>query len=333
MRMIMADRKHRVALVGIGTMGKNHYRVLSESSEFEIVAVVEPNKELHNLVPKDLPLFENISSLNDSSYDIAIVAAPTEHHFEIGKFFIQKKKALFMEKPLASTYEQALELARLSKENHSFVAVGHVERANPAVRKIREVIKNGWLGVPIHYNFTRVGGYPANVKKGNNVLLDLAIHDLDILTYLEGGFKVKASVCHHSIQADIPDTAEILLSKEGGASANIHVNWITPTKIRTLRVTGTKGVCFVDYMLQTCVLWGGSLLDVAFADEFDYKDLQKHYRNSDKIEFGVGSEEPLKVQLRELDKALRGKKHALCLADEGVNVVKLAEEALQGNVS
>jgi len=323
----MADPKIKIALVGLGNMGKNHYRVLQSNSDFEIVAIVDANKDAiagHKDLP---PFYTDYKALSDVTFDAAVIAAPTEHHFDITKFLLDLGKPTLVEKPLAHTPEKARELAAYAEEKNVLLAVGHVERANPAVRKLKEVIERGWLGDPIHYNFTRVGGYPSNVKKGNNVLLDLAVHDLDILNFLEGEFQVKASVCHKSIQADIPDTAEILLFKEGGSSANIHVNWITPTKIRTLRVTGTKGVCFVDYMLQTCVLWGGNLLNGNPGREFDYKDLQTHYRNSDKIEFGVAQEEPLKVQLKEFYKALQGEEHALCLAPQGANVVELAQKA------
>lgn len=327
-RMLMAALKHKVALIGLGNMGKNHYRVLKSNPSFEVVAVVDPNKDSLSGLENPPEYFPTHKELKNLKLDAAIIASATETHFEIAKELLEMGIPLLVEKPLANSPSKANALASYAKEKNILVGVGHVERANPAVRKLKEVIEKGWLGKPIHYNFTRVGGYPNNVNKGNNVLLDLAVHDLDILNYLEGKFEVKASVCHRTIQSDIPDTAEILLSKEKGSSANIHVNWITPTKIRTLRVTGTKGVCFVDYMLQTCVLWGGNLLDLTLSKDFDYKDLQTHYRNSDKIEFGVAQEEPLKVQLREFEKALRGEKNSLCLAHEGAVVVDLAEKAL-----
>ena len=234
-----------------------------------------------------------------------------------------------MEKPLASTAEQGNELIALAKKNNVQLFVGHVERSNPAVRRLKEIIEKGWIGSPIHCSFTRVGGYPQNVKSGNNVLLDLAVHDLDVFQYLFGNFSVKASLIHSSINPEVADTAEILMRGTTGISANIHVNWITPTKIRSLRITGTKGVVFVDYMLQTCTLHGGDLLNVPTTDKFDYKDLQEHYRNLDKIEFGVHREEPLKVQLREWLASIAGKPSSLCSGEEAVKTVAEAQRSFE----
>jgi UDP-N-acetylglucosamine 3-dehydrogenase len=324
--MFMAVRK--ILVLGFGNMGKNHVRVLSENPDVEVVGVVDPMARPEQM-KSGLKLFKEISEVPLASFEAAVVATSTETHFAVAQKLLEAGKNLLVEKPLASTYKQSLDLAALAESKKLLLTVGHVERSNPAVRKLKEVLENGWLGNPLHFSFTRVGGYPQNVKSGNNVLLDLAVHDMDVLHYLSGSFSVKSSICHHSIQSEIPDTAEILLSSPKGASASIHVNWITPTKIRTLRVTGTKGVCFVDYMLQTCTLLGGNLLEKAPQKNFDYKELQFHYRNTDKIEFGVAQEEPLKVQLKEFLKALSGEKHALCSAREAAEVVHLAEDALK----
>jgi UDP-N-acetylglucosamine 3-dehydrogenase len=320
---------HKILLFGLGNMGKNHFRVINESPEADIIGIVDPFLKADSIKGLQIPVYSKLSEVKENSFDAAVIASSTETHFDVAKTLLEMGKSLLVEKPLASTYKQSLELASLAEQKKSLLVVGHVERSNPAVKKVKEVLENGWLGNPIHFSFTRVGGYPQNVKSGNNVLLDLAVHDMDVLHYLSGEFQVKASICHHSIQNEIPDTAEILLSSPKGPSASIHVNWITPTKIRTLRVTGTKGVCFVDYMLQTCTLLGGNLLQKAPQKNFDYKDLQLHYRNSDKIEFGVAQEEPLKVQLKEFIKALKGEKHALCTAREAAEVVRLAEDAIK----
>ena len=95
---------------------------------------------------------------------------------------------------------------------------------------------------------------------GISIALDLAVHDVDVLRSLVGPVRLEHSMCHVTWREGVFDTAEIFLSSAKGTSASVHVNWITPTKIRSIRVTGTRGVCFVDYILQTCELFGGSLL-------------------------------------------------------------------------
>jgi UDP-N-acetylglucosamine 3-dehydrogenase len=208
------------------------------------------------------------------------------------------------------------------------LAVGHVDRQNPAIKKLKEVVDSGIIGKPIHCSLTRVGGYPDNVQEGNNVLLDLAVHDLDVLQMVFGPFEYQSSFVHSTVKDGIFDTAHIMGVCSESISADIHVNWITPTKIRAIRLTGTHGVCFVDYMLQTCSLMGGNLLKHRPDTYFSYKELIEMYRGSDKIEFGVTRQEPLRVQLEQFLNALNGKEHSLCLAIEATRIVRLAEQSL-----
>lgn len=321
------DNKPRVLLIGAGKMGANHLRVLLLEKGIHLIGVVEPNEKAE--LPEGVRRFAKVSEVDSASYDAAVIATPTETHFDVAKELIALKKKLLVEKPLASSPAQARELLELAAKEKVELYVGHVERSNPAVRRAKEIISKGWIGQPIHCSFTRVGGYPSNVKTGNNVLLDLAVHDLDVFQYLFGNFDVKSSIIHSSINPGIADTAEILLRGHAKVSANIHVNWITPTKIRSFRVTGTKGVVFVDYMLQTCTLHGGDLLNNPQTEKFDYNDLQEHYRNMDKIEFGVHREEPLKVQLKEWVNSLNGKGNSLCAGTEALKSVIEAERAFK----
>lgn len=321
------ENKPKVLLVGAGKMGSNHLRVLLLEKNIQLVGVVEPSPRSD--IPEQLPRHNSLKEVPVSAYDAAVIATPTETHFEVAKELIALKKKLLIEKPLASSPAQAKELLELSKSAGIQLYVGHVERSNPAVRRAKEIISKGWIGQAIHCSFTRVGGYPSNVRTGNNVLLDLAVHDLDVFQYLFGSFEVKSSIIHSSINPGIADTAEILLKGHANVSANIHVNWITPTKIRSFRITGTKGVVFVDYMLQTCTLHGGDLLNAPQTDKFDYNDLQEHYKNMDKIEFGVHREEPLKVQLKEWVLSLHGKESALCTGEEALKSVVEAERAFK----
>jgi UDP-N-acetylglucosamine 3-dehydrogenase len=128
------------------------------------------------------------------------------------------------------------------------------------------------------------------------------------------------------------DTGEILLKAERGQSASVHVNWVTPSKIRTLRVTGTQGVCFVDYMLQSCVLQGGNLLRRTYRPEFDFQSLLEEYKATDRIEFGINKQEPLKVQLGEFYKLLAGAPSEICSLEDAAAAVTLADDAIRAAV-
>jgi UDP-N-acetylglucosamine 3-dehydrogenase len=249
------SKKLRIAVLGVGRMGKNHLRLTSESTDFELVAVVDP---VFKSPPRPgVQLFATSAELKGLDFDAAIVATPTATHRDVVLDLIAMKKHVLVEKPIASSFAHGKEVLAAAAAAGVKVAVGHVERFNPVVRKLREIIRAGWLGEPIHFSFTRVGGYPETILEGNNVLLDLAVHDIDAFRSLVGQVRVEASLAHSSFRQGVLDTAEIVLASAAGPTASMHVNWVTPTKIRTLRVTGPRGVCFMDYFLQSGVLCGG----------------------------------------------------------------------------
>jgi UDP-N-acetylglucosamine 3-dehydrogenase len=324
-----SKNKIKVIIIGLGRMGRNHLRVIADDKRFEIVGLVD--KKFVREVPEEFRSYDIFSALTDAlkvKFDCAVIAVPTHYHFDIAKAVVEKGKHILIEKPICRTSEQAKKLLGLAKKNKSKVFVGHVERFNPAVQKLNELIHSGALGKPIHFSFTRVGGYPFEVDHSNNVLLDLAVHDLDVLGLLAKDMRVYSSVCHSSWRKGVLDTAEILLKGKNDTSASVHVNWITPTKIRSLRVTGTKGVCFVDYILQTCTLYGGNILSPSERRATDFSSLIEAYRNSDRIEFGVKKEEPLKLEIEAFYNALNGKTTNICSGYDGLLALSLAEEAI-----
>jgi UDP-N-acetylglucosamine 3-dehydrogenase len=322
-------KKTKIVLVGLGRMGRNHFRVLRETPQFDLVAVVDANAAQ----PNDLghtKFFRSLDELKGIDFEAAVVAVPTGAHHDVAMKLIEMGKHLLVEKPIASTYPQSVDIIKGAEAKGLKLAVGHVERFNPAVRKLREVIREGWLGTPIHFSFTRVGGYPDTLIQGNNVILDLAVHDIDVLRSLVGPLKMEHSMCHVTWREGVFDTAEIFLAAQNGASASVHVNWVTPTKIRSIRVTGTRGVCFVDYILQTCELLGGSLLKQIEPASSSYEAVQELYKATDKIQFGVQKVEPLKMQATQFASLLAtGEVGELCTGKDALAAVLLAERAVE----
>jgi UDP-N-acetylglucosamine 3-dehydrogenase len=319
--------KIKVVLVGMGRMGSNHARVLVETPGFELVAVVDAQAVRPEL---GVPILRSVADLAKVDFEAAVIATPTATHHQLALELLAMGKHLLVEKPVASTFEQGRELLAAARASGMRLAVGHVERFNPAVRKLREIIREGWLGTPIHYAFTRVGGYPDTVLSGNNVILDLAVHDIDVLRSLVGPVRLEHSICHVTWREGVFDTAEIILAAGTGASATVHVNWVTPTKIRSIRVTGTRGVCFVDYMTQTCELLGGSLLKPSEPVDLSYAGLQELYRTTDRIQFGVRKEEPLRAQAAQFHRFLtQGEVGELATGSDALAAVLVAERAVK----
>lgn len=323
----MTPAKIKVVLVGLGKMGANHLRVLRETPGFELAAVVDAKADRSDL---GVPLLRSVADLAKVDFEAAVIATPTATHYELAKELIAMGKHLLIEKPIASTFEQGRELLAAAQAKGTRLVVGHVERFNPAVRKLREIIREGFLGTAIHFAFTRVGGYPDTVLSGNNVILDLAVHDIDVLRSIVGPVKLEHSTCHVTWREGVFDTAEIFLAAGTGASATVHVNWVTPTKIRSIRVTGTRGVCFVDYMLQTCELFGGSLLKPSEPLNTSFEGLQELYRTTDRIQFGVVKEEPLRAQAAQFYRFLtEGDSGELSTGSDALAAVLIAERAVQ----
>ncbi len=319
--------KVKVVLVGTGRMGRNHLRVLGDTPGFALVAAVDASSPPPGL---EVPFFKSVSELAKVDFDAAIVATPTATHHAIALELIAMGKHLLVEKPIASTVAQSQEVIASAEAAKVKLVVGHVERFNPAVRKLREIIKAGALGTAIHFSFTRVGGYPETLMQGNNVILDLAVHDIDVLRSLVGPVRLEHSMCHVTWRDGVFDTAEIFLAAANGPSASVHVNWITPTKIRSIRVTGTRGVCFVDYILQTCELFGGSLLTHKEPASSSYDAIQELYRATDRIQFGVQKVEPLKAQATQFHQFLtKGEIGELCTGSDALAAVLLAERAVE----
>lgn len=324
------SKKVKVILVGYGRMGKNHFRVIRQDPRFELAAVVDP--DFSKGAPLELEgttCFADLKGVSRELFDCAIVASPTATHHAVIEELCGMQKDIFIEKPLAASERECRAVIERARQARIKVFVGHIERFNPAVTKVREILTSGALGRPIHFSFTRVGGYPSDAGHFNNVLLDLAVHDLDLLIFLSGETTVRASVCHSTWQPGIYDTAEILLAAESGVSASVHCNWITPTKIRNLRITGTKGVCSVDYILQTCTLFGGTFPATDVTRRNDFSAITEAYRNSMRTEFPINKEEPLIKQLNALYDALQGQTGDLCTAEQAVKSVALAEQAIR----
>ena len=158
----------RAVLVGMGNMGKNHLRVLRESNQFDLVGVVDPFP-----VEKDigLPLFGSIAEALELKPECAVVATPTQTHFQIVGDLLDAGLHVLVEKPSASTHEESVSLLQKAETKNLHLAVGHIERQNPVVASLEKVIAKGWIGKPVHVKAQRMGPKPANVVTGNHVHL------------------------------------------------------------------------------------------------------------------------------------------------------------------
>lgn len=306
----------KLVIYGLGKMGQNHLRVCGNSPDYQVIGTFDPAKDSAGLNNKIL-----------MNADAFIIASPTETHLSVVRELAPMGKPILLEKPIADSISNAEKIIELGKLHQAAIRVGHLERLNPAVRALKDAIQSGKLGVPIHATFTRVGGYPELVSPSNNVVIDLAVHDLDVFRTLFGPAQITAALSHASYRPDIVDTAEILAKTSEGTTASFHVNWVTPTKVRTLRVTGTLGVGMVDYILQTCSIYGATTNQPAPLS--DFQSLLQQYQQANHVELSIKKAEPLAIQLEQFANLIKGEPSSLCTSEEALDALKLAVHSLE----
>lgn len=287
-------KKNRVGVIGVGNMGKNHARVYSKIAN--LVAVSDINEKLgREIATKYNAVFykDYNEMLLGEKLDAVSVVAPTLMHKLIALDCLKNKIPTLIEKPIAINVNEAREIALAAKKHSTLLMVGHIERFNPAVTKLKELIDGGRLGKIISLLAIRVGIAPPN-PSASDVALDLGIHDVDVFNYLLGKFPSKKKVLKTKLfSKNVADSSTIILEYEK-VTAVIQTNWITPVKMRKLFVSGTEGYVEVDYIRQKLILHG-KILDTRFDGSF--YELISISNKAPIKEVYISKKEPLKEEL------------------------------------
>jgi len=242
----------RVAVVGAGSMGKNHARVLQTLPSAELVLVVDADLATARAVTRlhGGKAHDSLADALASPIDAAIVAVPTQHHFETTKALLAAGVHVLVEKPIAATVEEARALGEIALREKRVLAVGHVERFNPAIRLRARKPAGGALGRVFEVRARRVGPFPARIRDVG-VALDLGTHDLDVMRFVVGADVARVyAETKREIHTSREDLVSALVRFENDVVGVLEVNWLTPTKARELTVTGERGMFHVDYLTQ-----------------------------------------------------------------------------------
>lgn len=314
--------KIRVAVVGAGNMGKNHIRNYLKNDAVELVAISDPIERAEEIIDSKITRhYSNCDEMFDRELiDAVSIVVPTPLHYKIAAQAISRGIHTLLEKPIASTIPQANKLTQLAKKRSIVFTVGHIERYNPIVNKLHKVISSNRLGEVSSVVCRRVGGFPA-AQPATDVVLDLAIHDVDIISHLMQRqpklLAVHGSRTFHSSEVD---SAEILLSYNG-ASGFIQSNWVTPTKIRSIAVTGSNGYVEANYITQEMTLYE----HMAAKKSRGFKEFVKSLGSPKTFVVSDDLQEPLKNEINEFIKAIKTGKHsALVSPTEATEALKTA---------
>ncbi len=232
----------RIGIIGTGSMGRNHMRVVNSIPEMELTCASDISKE--NLEEAssgyDIETFLNHEEMVDL-VDGVMVSTPTTFHYLIAKFFLEKGKHVLVEKPFASTLVQSDELIELADKKGLTIAVGHLERFNPAVEYIQKYVEK-----PLFIEIQRLGSFsPRSLDV--DVINDLMIHDLDIVLQWDRSGIAKINASGIAVISKKVDIANARIEFNSGMVANITASRISQKKTRKLRIFQKNGYFSVDY--------------------------------------------------------------------------------------
>jgi predicted dehydrogenase len=308
----------KAAVIGVGAMGRNHARVYRELPDTDLVGVADNNDACALAVAREYftsAYAEHREMLRHERPDLVSVVVPTEGHVQVCCDALEAGCHVLVEKPIAATSEDGLSLIERAVRLDRRLMVGHVVRFDSAVRELKRRLDAGELGRVFQVRSRRLGPFPARVRDVG-VIIDLATHDLDVTTYLTGQRIVRVyAETEREIHSQHEDLLVGTIRLSGGAIGLLDCNWLTPTKVREVTVTGEKGMFQVDYLTQDLYFFeNGDALPV----EWDRISLLKGVSEGRMIRYPVSKVEPLKAELQAF---------ARCVA-EGTPVPVPGEEGL-----
>jgi len=233
----------KIGVFGVGHLGKFHLNNWKEIPGTELIGFFDPNDDTARDVAEkyQLPRFLDMDALIDAADAIDIVA-PTTYHFEICEKAIKKGKHVFVEKPLAHTMEEARQLVKLAQEAGIKFQVGHVERFNPAFLAIKEI--------PLNPMFIEVHRLAQFNPRGTevSVILDLMIHDIDIILSIVKSDVKNISASGVSVLTETPDIANVRIEFDNGCVANLTSSRISMKKMRKIRLFQKDSYIGIDFL-------------------------------------------------------------------------------------
>ena len=231
----------KVGIVGVGHLGEIHLKLILSSINFDLIGFYETNQVKSDLISKKYQV-KSFKSLEDLSENVqaVIISTPTIHHHEIATFFLKNNIHVFIEKPITTNVKEANELVQLAKDNNLVGQVGHVERFNGAFTEVENLLN------PMFIEAHRLSNYPAR-GTDVSVILDLMIHDIDIILSIVKSKVSNVSANGTKIISSSPDIANARIEFENGCVANLTASRISLKKMRKMRIFQSDSYVSIDF--------------------------------------------------------------------------------------
>ena len=299
-------------------MGQHHIRIYSEMKDVELIGICDTDRNRAISLSKSYntnPYFDPMELLKQE-LDAVSVVVPTTYHYGVALDVINSGTHLLVEKPIADSLENADKMIHAAHDAKVKLMVGHIERFNPAVSKLKEIVDAGMLGKIVSISSRRVGPFNPRIRDVG-IIMDLGVHDIDVISYLYGK---KINEVYTIAGKDIhsfEDHASILLRCDTNLSGMVETNWLTPHKIRNLTAIGLKGVAYLDYVKQTVELHDAAWIRTAKVEQKEpLKNELEHFiksvkNNTNVISNGETSRHALETAMAAIESYQKGKAIAI----------------------
>ena len=297
----------RAGVVGVGRMGAYHLGVLSEMTDVSLMGIVDTDlgrvKSLGNQY--GIPHFTDYKDLIGKT-DVAIVAVPTLFHYPIARDLLKAGVHVLLEKPCTNNMPEATELFDIAEQKKLTLHIGHVERFNGAVQELHKIVT-----YPIFVESRRMGPFAQRIRD-DGVVLDIMIHDIDIVLNLINSKVMETNVLGTSVFSDKDDLVNAQMSFENGCIANIIASRASQNKVRTLSITQPDSYVILDYTEQEIYVHRKSSSEhVLTRDSLRYKQESLVER------IFVHKDNPLKLEIKHfLDCAANGSPRRVAVHSE-----------------
>ncbi len=296
----------KVAVIGTGGWGKNHLRVFNELKS--LTAFCDTNQEKIKLYEQKYGIRGYVSIeqlLTKEKIDAVTICTPTITHSQIAKKCLLSGIDVLVEKPITFTSKESEELVELAKKTECILTSGYIERFNPVVADLKNLIKSRKIGDPILLEFHRESKWMGNVNDVG-IVTDTSVHDIDTARWIFDKEPQMVFARTGQILSKNEDFAAIILGFDSQKTAFIASNWITPKRVRQLTTVCSNGVATINFITQ----------EIQIDDSTGTTISKKPYK------------EPLKIELKHFIDCIDHNKEPLISAKDASNVTKIAEAAL-----
>ena len=314
----------KVAVIGVGSMGRNHARVYSELPEAELVAVADADGQVANKVASQFGVkaYADYQQMLEVECPQAVsIAVPTALHEEVATAALKAGAHVLVEKPIAAMLEEGQRLIELAKRISRQLMVGHIVRFNPAMQALKQKLEDGELGRIFQIFCRRAGPFPARIRDVG-VVIDLAPHDVDVMRFLTGLDPIRVfAETERRIHTEYEDLLWGMLRFPDSVVGSLEINWLTPTKIREVLVLGERGLFRVDDLTQDLYFYENAQ---AYGNMWPALQTLKGVSEGSMTRYALQRYEPLKAELQAFLRAVKEGAAVPVSGEDGLAALKIA---------